>query len=92
MQVTNQMITRGVTSVARNLGVTYVHLWHVLAGKCESVALVLKVNRECPSLFSSAICKIDWRKIVKENKDKYVWDPAARKYRAVRALKRKGVM
>ena len=90
MNVVNVPVTCGVTSVARRLGVSYVHLWHVLAGKTESVSLVLKVNRECPSLFASRICRIPWKQIIKENKCKYVYNPETGRYNKLAKYRRKG--
>lgn len=69
-----------IGKVAAALGVTYNYLWCVLSGKLYSAPLVLKIKRECPSLFRCRICKIDWRKIVSENSSKYRWDEHKEKY------------
>lgn len=74
MKVEARRITHGANKAARELGVTYNYMWRVLSGADESPSLVLKVNRLCPSLFKSPICKINWRKIVRDNERQYEWN------------------
>lgn len=76
-----------MTGLARSLGVTYPYLWQVLSGHFKSPALVLKIWRECPRLFKSCICKIPYKQIVAENKNKYRWDNISRKYILIRGRK-----
>lgn len=80
IEVKDEVITRGVCMAARSLGVSYNHLWKVLSGKCESIALVLKVNRECPSLFGAHFCTIDYKSIVKKNAKLYEYDEISGRY------------
>lgn len=66
---------------ARKLGVSYVYLWKILNGKCNNCeSLVLKIDSMMPWLFDSACCKIDGRKIAKENRYRYRWDFDAQKF------------
>jgi hypothetical protein len=73
----------GAMDECNKLGVHYNHMYQVLKGTRESVALVLKINRLCPSLFNAPYCEINYKEIVKKNKDKYKWDSKRQRYRKV---------
>lgn len=74
MQVKEKKVTGGIVAAAKELGVTYNYLWKVLTGRCESVPLVLKINKKMPQLFNTELCRIDWKSIVRSDGKRYVWD------------------
>lgn len=79
--VKERKMAGGITKAARYLGVSYPHLYNTLQGRTPSVRFVLKINRMAPELFSTYLCKIDYKSIIRKNKDKYEWCEETQTYK-----------
>lgn len=78
--VTTKPIACGITAAARQLNVSYTHLWSVLTGRLSSPSLVMLAKRVCPSLLDSPRCKIPWKEIIEKNAPLYRWDEDSHRY------------
>ena len=77
--VKTKTISYGIGRAALLLGTSYPYLWKILKGKLSSPAMVLKIERFCPSLFDCA-CEIDAKKICEENRSKYYWNEEQKRF------------